>query len=312
MNRSDVNTISGVYTTYFYASDSLFSKTLDSVADFALIFFKKFYCLSVYGLKTLLGTSSKIIIHGTSLLWDWKWQAIYLRCEVWFNEINRYFEKMRLTSESSQLKRELNQKNEQIKLLQQELASAQKEVSDIRKELVIGYKFQIDTAAENTKLQKQLADDTLITFRLECQREILTKEEELVSLLKFMKACYEELEAGSTYPLLSSHQHLVNTIIPGWKKHLEGLCKILEGLIEEGSEDHAYKKLMIQIAALARRPLLFTEEISKICLYLSHKTTNSSATSSLEPLEPDQLDPALEHSVQELQKLLTKKIQEES
>lgn len=307
-----MNTISGVYTTYFYASNSLFSKTLDSVANLALVFFKKFYSLSFYGLKTLLGTSSKIIIHGTSLLWDWKWQAIYLRCEVWFNEMNRYFEKIRLTSESSQLKRELNKKNEKIKLLEQELATAQKEVSDIRKELVIGYKFQIDIAAENTKLQKQLEDDKLTTFRQECQREIQTKEEELVSLLKFMKACYEELETCSNQPLLTSHQYLVDTIIPGWKKHLESLCHILEGLIKDGSEDLAYKKLMIQIVELARRPLLFTEEISKICLYLSAKTTNSLALSSFDALEPNQLDPILERSVEELEKLLTKKILEES
>lgn len=307
-----MNALAGVYTTYFYKSDSLFSKTLDSVANLALNFFKKFYFLSSYGLKTLLGVSSKIVIHGTSLLWDWKWQAIYLRCEVWLNEINRYYERIRLTSESTKLKRELNLKNEKIKFLEQELASAQKEVSDIRKELVIGYKFQIDIAAENTKLQKQIDDDKLITFRLEYQREILNKEEELVSLLKFMKTCYEELEAKSTSPLLSSHQYLVDTIIPGWKKHLESLSEILEGLIKDCREDLPYKKLMIQIVELAKRPLLFTEEISKICLYLSSKTTNALTASTLDAIDPSQLDPTLEQAMEELQTLLTKKILEES
>jgi hypothetical protein len=281
--------VTGICPSFFFTDPQSISSAASRVSIFAKVFFKKLKEISYFCFKSLFGTSSQLFIHGSSVLWDWKWQAIYLRSEVWIQKVSHYIDKFSFLKKEKDLQTMLQRQKERIAKLDQELLMARKEVSELRQDLVTGYKFQIDTAAENKGLKQALEEEKLSSSRLKMQQDILTKEEELRALFLKINTRYEESLISKSDLIPFSHQHLISSLIPAWQKHLETLCDSMDELISGYGDSH-HKELMMGVVELAKRPLLFTQFLAKFCHTLSPKVPHLQDSSSLLPKEEEDID----------------------
>lgn len=264
------------------------------------IFIKTIKSVSTYLLdngKKLFGLSSRAMIYASTYLWDWKWQAIYLRIEIWFSQISKSFE-------TRQMKSKILHQSQLIDKLQHDLKIARIDITELRSELLKGYEFQIETASQHSAIKKQLDSEQLSTHKLKLIQDIHSHEQELVELLKSLDVL---LKVSKSLDEDKAVSYLVNRIIPSWQTHMQKLIEVLDNLIEKSPDSVCGKRLMIQISELAKRPLAFTELVMKLH---SLQKISHTVEELPQPNDPEivECDPVLLHAIDDLEKLLKTKL----
>lgn len=255
---------------------------------------------TIYLVRKCLTFSVRVFIHGTSVLWTWRIQAIYFRIEIILSEIFHYFKHREAAKKEKVLQKQVVDQANLIDQLKKHLDELLKELTIHRKEVLDGYEFQIETAIKCDDLAKQVEKEKMETFRLKLKAEIQNSESEFRELFTKIMTCYEKVTASTDFNISFELRYVDEILIPRWKNHLEALNAILQNLLEEASDCIIPKQILQKIIELSARPLTLTQMVLRIST-LVHTKSKSPVSFGIEMKE---IDPKVYESVNKLKDVL--------
>lgn len=204
------------------------------------------------------------LIDLTSILWPWKYQAIYLRVKMLVWSLSSYLEKGKALNKEKAFLRKNQAQAVQIAKLNHELSELSQELKVYRIEVLQGYELQIDTAVKNESLSRELEKEKNEIFRLKLKSEIQESESEFRDLFQKILIFHEKIEVSEGSYLPTEIGYVIDTLIPKWKAHVESLVKILEELLTTTCDSSTGKQVMIKIIEFAKRPLILTDMVIRM------------------------------------------------